>query len=173
MSELRAALEDALRKWFPAREPKIHELKCWPVFFAHVWTGEKPFEVRKNDRGYDVRDGIWLREWDPKTNDYTGRELATKITYVFPSSLMEMLPDVLRPEFVILGLDLGQRNLSRDALLKNTSLDPLHKLRLEVVLQGGEAAYTRSLDHRFMRVERVDEAIWAPLSNLKRDRGMK
>ena len=31
-----------------------HDLKVWPDFFSAIDCGEKPFEVRKNDRDYRV-----------------------------------------------------------------------------------------------------------------------
>jgi hypothetical protein len=42
-----------------------HELKCWPEFFDAVKRGDKPFDVRKNDRGYQRGDVLVLRKWDP------------------------------------------------------------------------------------------------------------
>lgn len=54
---------------------KTHELKTWPGPFAAVWHGYKPFEVRRDDRGFELGDRLWLREWNPETREYTGREL--------------------------------------------------------------------------------------------------
>lgn len=48
----------------------IHELKTLPEYFDAVGFGEKPFEVRKNDRGYQVEDVLMLRRWDEKTGYY-------------------------------------------------------------------------------------------------------
>jgi hypothetical protein len=59
-----------------------HELKCWPESFDAVERGEKRFEFRRDDRGYDVGDVLVLRRWDPKTGDYTGRWLRKRVTYV-------------------------------------------------------------------------------------------
>ena len=42
----------------------IHELKTAPVYFNRSWSGEKLFEVRKNDRHFQKWDGIILMEWD-------------------------------------------------------------------------------------------------------------
>lgn len=54
---------------------KTHELKTWPGPFTAMWQEQKRFEVRRDDRGFEVGDHLWLREWDPATGEYTGREL--------------------------------------------------------------------------------------------------
>ena len=42
-----------------------HELKLHPRYFNRVADGTKPFEIRKNDRDYQVGDRLILREYDP------------------------------------------------------------------------------------------------------------
>lgn len=63
-----------------------HEVKCWPPYFDAVVRGSKPFEVRKNDRGYQKGDALVLREWNPDFNygsgGYTGQAHRCIITYV-------------------------------------------------------------------------------------------
>lgn len=59
-----------------------HELKVWPKFFPALRDGSKPFEVRKDDRGFNVGDELRLREWNPKTEKYTGNEIFPSITYI-------------------------------------------------------------------------------------------
>jgi hypothetical protein len=65
-----------------------HELKCWPEFFQAIWDGDKAFELRRNDRGYAVRDMLLLREYDPDRDDlecgkrFTGRELTAEVVYI-------------------------------------------------------------------------------------------
>lgn len=44
----------------------IHELKTAPVYFNRSWSGEKLFEVRRNDRHFQKGDGIILMEWPAK-----------------------------------------------------------------------------------------------------------
>lgn len=61
----------------------MHELKCWPRYFEPVSNGSKPFEIRLNDRGYQVGDTLLLREWDPDSERYTGRAHHTPpISYI-------------------------------------------------------------------------------------------
>jgi hypothetical protein len=44
---------------------KVHELKTWPREFRAVARGQKAFEVRKNDRGFETDDIVILREFVP------------------------------------------------------------------------------------------------------------
>ena len=63
-----------------------HELKCWPEFFSAIVSGEKTFELRKDDRGFKVGDVLRLREWSPARPEahggYTGRSLRVTVSYV-------------------------------------------------------------------------------------------
>ena len=61
---------------------KTIEKKCWPEYFQAVLEGKKKFELRLNDFEVAEGDTLKLREWDPETKDYTGRELEKKVTYV-------------------------------------------------------------------------------------------
>lgn len=49
-----------------------HELKTWPGPFADVRSYRKNFEVRKDDRNFQIGDCLILEEWDPDTEKYTG-----------------------------------------------------------------------------------------------------
>jgi len=62
-----------------------HELKIWPQYFKPVQEGQKNFEVRVNDRGYQAGDIVELNEWTPTAHEgaYTGRSLTFEIGYVF------------------------------------------------------------------------------------------
>jgi hypothetical protein len=63
-----------------------HELKIWPEFFDPVARGEKTFDVRYNDRGFEKGDVLWLREWNPAEGVYTGRSVERLVAYVHPGS---------------------------------------------------------------------------------------
>lgn len=59
-----------------------HHLKCWPEYFDAVYHNIKPFEVRRNDRNYQVGDILVLQEYDPDIDEYTGRETRQRATYI-------------------------------------------------------------------------------------------
>lgn len=61
---------------------KLHDLKTWPVAFQPMWDNLKDFEYRLNDRGYHVGDFLLIREYDPDTEEYTGRVIFFVIKYV-------------------------------------------------------------------------------------------
>jgi len=58
-----------------------HKVKVWPPFFEAVLSGDKTFEVRKDDRNYQVGDSHALFKWSPDTNTYTGLFSNFRIVY--------------------------------------------------------------------------------------------
>ncbi len=58
---------------------KIHDLKILPEYFEAVKSQKKRFELRKDDRDYQVGDWIRLSEWD---NGYTGEYRTARIKYI-------------------------------------------------------------------------------------------
>jgi hypothetical protein len=75
-----------------------HWLKTWPEYFEAVFNGSKPFEVRRDDRGFAVGDTLVLQEYHP-SNGYTGRLVGREITYILPGGDFG-----IEPGFVVLGL---------------------------------------------------------------------
>jgi hypothetical protein len=67
---------------------KIHDLKSWPEWFAPLKDGTKTFELRRNDRNFQVGDVLHLLEYEPgdhpdgATGRYTGRYCYRVVTYV-------------------------------------------------------------------------------------------
>lgn len=60
-----------------------YEVKSWPWFFESMCAGVKTHDMRdKRDRNYKVGDRMLLREFDPRTGAYTGREAIAVITYI-------------------------------------------------------------------------------------------
>ncbi|WP_270265694.1 DUF3850 domain-containing protein [Enterococcus faecalis] len=62
------------------KEPTIHELKILPEYFEAVVSGNKRFEIRKNDRNYKKGDILRLNEY--QEGQYTGDVHVSEITYI-------------------------------------------------------------------------------------------
>ena len=62
----------------------IHELKCERRFFTKVSKGKKTFEIRKNDRNFQVGDYLALNETDREDGEdyYTGNSLVARVGYI-------------------------------------------------------------------------------------------
>ena len=57
-------------------ENQLHELKIYKKYFNAILDGRKKFEIRRNDRGFQVGDNVILREWD--NIKYSGRTIYSK-----------------------------------------------------------------------------------------------
>ena len=57
-------------------------MKIWPEYFEKILDGKKTFELRLNDFEINEGDTLILKEWDPDTKEYTGREVEKKVGYV-------------------------------------------------------------------------------------------
>lgn len=67
----------------------IHELKTDPKYFSAVRSGEKRFELRRNDRDFRVGDYLALNEYDRATQTYTGRSELVQVIYMLnPNDVM-------------------------------------------------------------------------------------
>lgn len=78
---------------------KSINLKLVQPYYSQIEQRIKPFEVRKNDRNYEVGDVLFLQEWIPEEERYTGSWIQREITYIFDD------PNYVKEGFVILGID--------------------------------------------------------------------
>ena len=62
------------------KDDRRHKLKLAKMFFEDVRLGRKSFELRKNDRDYQIGDILELREMD--NGEPTGRVIEKEITYI-------------------------------------------------------------------------------------------
>ena len=80
-----------------------HKLKTWPAYFVAVCDGRKTFEIRRNDRGFQVGDDLLLREWceenAPEPTGYTGGTARVRVVYVASSVLGALVAG-----YVVLGI---------------------------------------------------------------------
>jgi hypothetical protein len=103
---------------------KTHELKTWPEFFRATYNGLKPWDLRKNDRKFQVGDKLILREYNPAYAgcEYTGHSIDALVTYI--------LADVpyfgLQEGFVILGVQIMKKSLS-------TIVQELHHRKIQEI----------------------------------------
>ena len=76
----------------------VHELKIWEAYFREVKKGNKTFEVRLNDRNFQVGDFLLLKEYDPDLEIYSGSEILCKVTYILDS------PIYLKSGYIIMAI---------------------------------------------------------------------
>lgn len=76
-----------------------HFLKTLPRFFDAVYSGAKTFEVRRDDRGFQVGDELVLLEWDAHAEVFTGRRLDHVVGYILRGEEWG-----LAPGYVVLSL---------------------------------------------------------------------
>jgi hypothetical protein len=69
------------------------EKKVWPEYFDKLLSGEKTFELRLADWDCAPGDTLILKEWDPKTKNYTGRVLEKQVTYVLKTKDLKLFSD--------------------------------------------------------------------------------
>lgn len=75
---------------------RLHVLKCLPQYFEVLATGEKTFEVRRDDRGFQRGDFLQIRK--PESWE-TGEDLHFQITWILTGGQLG-----IEPGYVVLGL---------------------------------------------------------------------
>lgn len=61
---------------------KAHTIKTWLEYFQQIWDGNKPFEVRENDRDYQEGDILVHREFHPKLQEFSERVIIARVLSV-------------------------------------------------------------------------------------------
>lgn len=72
-----------------------HSLKILPEYFEDVKSGLKKFEIRRNDRHYQIGDILELREFIE--GKYTGNKCFVRVNY--------MTDYAQRENYVVLGIE--------------------------------------------------------------------
>src|SRR4051812_12856009 len=89
-----------------ARPSIEHKVKSWTTLFEPTLAGVKTHDVRRmGDRDYKVGDTLRLMEFDPEKQQYTGRELCVRITYITSAKLPCALSEAcLHADYCILSI---------------------------------------------------------------------
>jgi hypothetical protein len=66
--------------------PKLHQLKTWLEYYPDIDNHTKNFELRKNDRNFQVHDFVKLYPVDRRENKIGNRFIIAKITYLLSDS---------------------------------------------------------------------------------------
>lgn len=86
-------------------ELKTHYLKTWPEYFSDLKKGLKDFEVRYNDREFNVGDDVICQEYNPTTKQYSGHTLLFKIKYIASWNDNTIMGLALKVGYSVLGLE--------------------------------------------------------------------
>lgn len=69
-----------------------HYKKILPEYFQKILDGQKTYELRLADWECRAGDILVLQEWDPKTKQFTGREIDKEVTYVGKTKDINLWP---------------------------------------------------------------------------------
>lgn len=62
---------------------KVHELKVLPQYYDRLQSGDKPFEVRRNDRDFQTGDFLRLKYYNPiPPLEVAKLDLFFKVSYI-------------------------------------------------------------------------------------------
>jgi len=68
------------------------EKKVWPEYFEKILEGKKKFELRLADFECSEGDILLLKEWNPETKTYTGREIEKQVNYIMKTKDVNFWP---------------------------------------------------------------------------------
>ncbi len=76
---------------------KTHDFKIAPQYFIDVCNLRKRFEIRRNDRNFQIGDLLKLKEFT--NSGYTGRAIIVRVTYILKDY------NGLEPNYIIMGIE--------------------------------------------------------------------
>lgn len=89
----------------------IIKKKTWPEYFEKILSGEKSFDCRIADFEVKPGDTIVFEEFDPGRNEFTGRKIEKKITFVGKTKEWKFFDkeDIEKYGYVIMSLADNQK----------------------------------------------------------------
>lgn len=88
-----------------------HELKIHPRYLDDVISGRKTFEIRRDDRGYQIGDTLVLKGWDGIS--YSGKAVRAQVTYMIDDRFTGLMPG-----YAVMGIALEKLDISGDNRMK-------------------------------------------------------
>lgn len=79
---------------------RIHSLKTIQPHFDKVNARLKTFEVRKNDRNFQVGDILLLKEYDQETETFTDRVVAARAHHILEGGQFG-----IEPGYVVMSIE--------------------------------------------------------------------
>ena len=75
----------------------VHSIKCLPIYYQALISNRKRFEVRKNDRNFQLGDLLHIQEYFPEKKEYSGRSCLVRVDYILkglgPSNIIPLPED--------------------------------------------------------------------------------
>jgi hypothetical protein len=82
----------------------VHKLKCWTPYYDATRRGDKRFDVRRDDRGYQKGDFVLLEQYEPGVgyicdpNNNVPFSIEKEIKYILTGGQFG-----IEPGYVVLG----------------------------------------------------------------------
>jgi len=122
-----------------------HEKKVWPEYFQRIVDGTKTYELRLADWECQPGDELVLKEWDPTTEQYTGREVTKIVGHVLRTKGVGFWSpeDVAEHGYQVISLASGT-HVERPWGSYDVLLDtPMHKVKTLTILPEKRISYQR------------------------------
>lgn len=81
----------SVEDWKPESGREPLRLKIWPQSFEDVCKGLMSYQMRRNDRNYQVGDQLILCEFEPHKGEYTEREVHCTVIHITPGGRQGLL----------------------------------------------------------------------------------
>jgi hypothetical protein len=99
------------------RKPVEHKLKTWPAYWDAVAAGDKPFEVRRDDRGFQTGDILLLEKYEIGYGYHTEpgnrskvKTLSRRVTWILTGGQFG-----IEAGHVVMGLGAGDGEIAKAA----------------------------------------------------------
>ena len=153
-----------------------HKLKILPQYLESIVEGTKNFEIRKNDRNYQVGDTLILKEWVDReirqveditieaSPYFTGLEITKEITYILEGGQYG-----LEEGYCILGLKQEGIKLQNINLTAISVIEQINKVKEEEM----EFMVAIELENKENAIEEFFDTIQSKLGLLEKVFGIK